>query len=711
MARREKNVERFRFSIRAADGCLPLPGYGKQSNYQLSGIQIMRINTFVAWLVAATVGLGSGLTAAAKDKAPGEKKLDNATCLSCHDAKKGKLEVPAADGKKRALYQIKPDKLSKSVHAKLDCVTCHKDIIDNVSPHKRVPDTKEADCIECHTANWENAKKEGKDKEKARLGVVVQNIEAYKKSLHAKQNKDDPTQVNANCNGCHNVHEFHVPKVGTPERAQWRMEIPELCGTCHAEHLEEWGESIHGIQVKEKKNTNAAVCSDCHTSHDIVGSSSDKAKLTITASCGDCHKEAYESYKATYHGQVNRLGYTYTAKCFDCHGSHAIQPSKDPRAKMNESNRLKTCQKCHSGKKDLPLATAGFLSFSPHGNSHDFFRYPHIWLTTKAMIALLIGVFSFFWLHCGLWWYREYADRKAHKPTWHIRTKDLPPDLKVEERRTDISHKHVLRFGPMWRIAHLLFALSVMTLVLTGMAALFPETVWAKAVVNVFGGPHATGHIHRFAAFTMLGIFAIHLVAVTINLGRNWENFKFFGPESLVPNVKDGQDMIGMFKWFFDMGPRPAIERWSYWEKFDYWAVFWGMAIIGGSGVTLAFPHVVAAYLPGWLFNVAMVVHGEEALLAAVFLFTVHFLNNHFRPDKLPPPDVVMFTGTQSLHEFKHEHAAQYKRLVETGQLEKYLVDAPSASFTLASKILGVVLLVFGLTLLVLIGIGFFGGH
>jgi cytochrome b subunit of formate dehydrogenase len=209
----------------------------------------------------------------------------------------------------------------------------------------------------------------------------------------------------------------------------------------------------------------------------------------------------------------------------------------------------------------------------------------------------------------------------------------------------------------------------------------------------------------------MLGIFFLHLVAVVINIGRNWKDFKFFGPDSFVPNMKDLDDIIGMFKWFLGQAPRPAIERWAYWEKFDYWAVFWGMAIIGGSGMTLAFPAVVASVLPGWLFNIAMVVHGEEAFLAAVFLFTVHFFNNHFRPDKLPPPDVVMFTGTQSLDEFKHEHAAQYKRLVETGELEKYLVEAPSAPFTLGARILGLVLLAAGLSLLVLVGIGFFGGH
>ncbi|MEQ1515727.1 MAG: cytochrome C, partial [Usitatibacteraceae bacterium] len=102
------------------------------------------------------------------------------------------------------------------------------------------------------------------------------------------------------------------------------------------------------------------------------------------------------------------------------------------------------------------------------------------------------------------------------------------------------------------------------------------------------------------------------------------------------------------------------------------------------------------------------IVHGEEAFLAAVFLFTVHFFNNHFRPDKLPPPDIVMFTGTQSLDEFRREHPAQYQRLVDSGELEKHLVDGPSRPMTVGSKILGITLICMGLTLLALVGIGFF---
>ena len=269
--------------------------------------------------------------------------------------------------------------------------------------------------------------------------------------------------------------------------------------------------------------------------------------------------------------------------------------------------------------------------------------------------------------------------------------------------------KQIRRFGLIWRIAHLCFALSVMLLILTGMSVFYSETTWAPFIMQMFGGPKAAGIVHRTSAAIMLGIFFLHLIGVTTNIVRNWKTFKFFGPDSLVPNWQDILDIVRMFRWFLGKGPRPVFDRWTYWEKFDYWAVFWGMGIIGSSGMMLAFPNVTASFLPGWAFNVAMIVHGEEAFLAAVFLFTVHFFNNHFRPDKLPPPDVVMFTGSVPMDEFKREHTAQYNRLVQSGELEKHLVDTPPRALTLGSKILGLTLIAIGLTLLALVITGFVG--
>jgi cytochrome b subunit of formate dehydrogenase len=475
-------------------------------------------------------------------------------------------------------------------------------------------------------------------------------------------------------------------------RQEWRLSIPDRCGACHTKQRAEYATSVHGKEVLEKKNLYAAVCSDCHSTHDIDRPAEDPIKLAITANCGTCHAESLRTYTQTYHGKVSTLGYAHAAKCFDCHGGHTIERVSEPNSTVHVFRRLETCRKCHEG------ATAGFVTFEPHATTDDYARYPYVWIAYHFMVALLVGVFLFFWTHTALWFYREYRDRKEGKTRPHVQM----------DGSMARQGKQYQRFGPVWRLAHLVFAVSVMTLVLTGMTVFFADTHWAKAVAALFGGPKVTAIVHRTAAAIMLGIFAVHLVDLLGRIARRWRTFRWFGPTSLVPTWQDLKDIVAMFAWFFGRRPRPQFERWTYWEKFDYWAVFWGMAIIGGSGMMLAFPVATATVLPGWMFNVATIVHGEEAVLAAVFLFTVHFFNNHFRPDKFPL-DIVMFTGAMPLEEFRREHALEYQRLVASGELDKHLVDAPSQSMTLGSRILGFALIAIGLLLLVLVVLGFVG--
>jgi len=618
-----------------------------------------------------------------KGAGPAAEKPDNAVCLACH-GNEG-FAAPGADGKTRQLHVTK-DKFENSVHGKRLCVECHKDITE--IPHQNIGQHK-VSCVQCHEALWAAAQKENKTQEFATLGVVVKQIDRYMKSIHARPNREDQSRTNATCYNCHDAH--YVYPTGSTVRAEWRLSIPNVCGKCHSKERDEYVKSVHGDEVMWKANPKAAICSDCHTTHDIDDPGMASTRLVITKNCGTCHQENLKSYMGTYHGQVNTLGYAYTAKCFDCHGSHGIQRAHDPNSMVHPNNRLKTCQKCH---KD---ATEGFVTFDPHGNTHDFNRYPYMWIAAKFMIGLLAAVFAFFWTSMALWFYRELKDRREGKTMPHVLTDGLPQE----------QGKYYQRFGPVWRIAHLVFAMSVMMLVLTGTAVLFADTAWAKFIMSAFGGPKVTAIVHRTSAVIMLGIFFVHLVYMALRVIPKWQLSDWFGPNSLVPRWQDFKDLIAMFKWFFGQAPRPVFDRWTYWEKFDYWAVFWGMAIIGGSGLTLWFKSAAAAVLPGWVFNVATLVHGEEAILAAVFLFTVHFFNNHFRPDKYPPPDIVMFTGAVPLEEFKRERALEYRRLLETGQLEKRLVDAPSRPMTLGSKILGITLIIFGLTLLTLVLIGF----
>ncbi len=664
----------------------------------------MRSSKLAACLVAVAVLVAASLTgvAAAATPSAGDAPTDlsNASCLSCHDGKKKKIEVRRADGEMRALHQVDPAKFGKGVHASLECVSCHREINDSAAPHSKSLGEKRPDCASCHLEIAKNPTNFKTARERRMMRIVAENIEAYSASSHARPEGSIPGKVNASCSDCHNTHTFDVPPRDSPARAEFRLGVSDMCGTCHDAHLDEWAESVHGREVKEKQNPKSANCADCHTAHSVGKPRSSAVKLAITESCGNCHEDAYKSYRATYHGQVATLGYSHTAKCFDCHSSHDIEPSTNPVARMHLDNRLKACQKCHSGDKDIPLATAGFVSYSPHA-SNDFAKYPQIWIANFIMVNLLVGTFGFFWLHTILWFFREYKERRKRATQPHVRV-DVLPDVPA-----GLQGKHFRRFSRTWRIAHLLFAISLMLLTLTGISLFYPEAPWAKPLINLLGGPQVAGTMHRVFAVIFAGVFFWHIVYVGLKIGRDWKNFKVFGPTSLIPGLQDLKDIVAMFKWFFGLGPRPVFDRWTYWEKFDYWAPFWGVTIIGVSGLMLWVPHFTAQYLPGWVFNVATIFHSEEAFLAVVFLFTVHFFNNHFRPDKFPL-DIVMFTGTFTLEEFKHEHPLEYKRLSESGELEKHLVDPPSGTMVKASKLLGFVLIVCGLSLLTMVGIGFF---
>ena len=282
----------------------------------------MRTSYLGKWIVAATFCLTGTMAAlpataaAAKEAAQAPLSLDNSICESCHSGKHGKLDVAGADGAKRALRAVDPDKFGKSVHAKLQCLACHSNITELTVPHKKGP-TKAPDCAQCHQDLWEKAKAAGTNGKTSRLETVARNIEAYKKSFHAGEDKNHPGQPKAVCTQCHDTHAFAVPAdKNSPEYATWRSQIPKLCGeACHEEQLDAYKESVHGKAVLEKGNVKAANCTSCHTTHEITNTSLVSFKLLNNEECGNCHKERLKSYRDTYHGQVTKLGYAETAKC------------------------------------------------------------------------------------------------------------------------------------------------------------------------------------------------------------------------------------------------------------------------------------------------------------------------------------------------------------------------------------------------------------
>lgn len=251
-------------------------------------------------------------------------------------------------------------------------------------------------------------------------------------------------------------------------------------------------------------------------------------------------------------------------------------------------------------------------------------------------------------------------------------------------------------------------AVSFLGLVISGMPLKYSNAPWATWLMKLLGGYHSAGLVHRFCAVITFGYFAAHVAYAVHNIAVVKKfNFDIFGPDSMVPGIKDILDIYHRIKWFLGMGPAPELDRWTYWEKFDYWAVFWGVGMIGVSGLFLWFPEFFGRFLPGWAFNVATIIHSDEALLAAGFIFTIHFFNTHLRPEKFPM-DLVIFTGSIDAEEFKLERPLEYKRLKEAGGYEALMTSAPSNKIVCAGAVFGFIAVLTGLILLVLIILGQF---
>lgn len=214
----------------------------------------------------------------------------------------------------------------------------------------------------------------------------------------------------------------------------------------------------------------------------------------------------------------------------------------------------------------------------------------------------------------------------------------------------------VWRFNRVHRWLHAVMMVSFFVLVLTGLPLRFACAPWAEPLIRLWGGVETAGLLHRIAGAVTFGYFLANLIYIVVALVRDpdWKRH-LWGSDSLVPQPRDVVDFYRQWKWFLGLGPRPQFGRYSYMEKLDYLAVFWGVAIIGTSGLFLWFPEFFARYLPGWAFNVATVVHADEAILATLFIFTIHFFNVHLRPEKFPI-DAVMFTGRATMGYMEEEH-------------------------------------------------------
>jgi len=254
----------------------------------------------------------------------------------------------------------------------------------------------------------------------------------------------------------------------------------------------------------------------------------------------------------------------------------------------------------------------------------------------------------------------------------------------------------VWRFTLTHRVFHALVILTFYTLVLTGVPLRYAEAPFSEFLMRLWGGVERAGFIHRTAAAVMVA-YSIHFMVLIILKIYRAEDRKrlLWGSDSMVPHPQDVKDFLSMWRWFFTGKHRPRFGRYGYLEKLDFIGEVWGFFIIGGSGIILWFPEFFGRWLPGWWFNVATVFHGYEALIAAGFIFMVHFFNVHLRPDKFPL-DAVMFHGRATMDYMLEEHPLMEGDLAALRDAEISHVPVLDAPAPPPSPWMSVVAAVFG---------------
>ncbi|MBI4871637.1 MAG: hypothetical protein HY814_08715 [Candidatus Riflebacteria bacterium] len=606
-------------------------------------------------------------------------------CAQCHTGLTPSNLRPCVTVTKKVdcaiCHSLQVDEFKASIHGKLlaksnpnapSCVECHgthgvlgKTQAQSPTFPTRVP----ALCARCH--------REGEKATRQYKGTEHDITSHYVESIHGKGLLSSGLVVTAMCSSCHTAH--GALPASDPASTVSTDKVAQTCARCHHGVYEKYMASVHGPRPGDKPDRVKPVCSTCHSAHTIKRTDFGNFKLEIMARCGQCHRDVAATYFDTYHGKVSKLGYAKTAKCHDCHGSHNVLPVGDPRSTLSHNHIVDTCRKCHEG------ATRQFAGYLTHSTHHDPHKYPLVFWTFWSMTGLLVGTFTVFGLHTLLWLPRALEARRRRPPGGH-----------------DPSAPQVVRFRPLERALHATMIVSFITLAFTGMMLKFSYTGWAATVARFLGGFESAGLIHRAAALLMFALFATHLWDVLRNKlpAAGGLRSLLFGPDTMLFTLRDAKEAVATVLWYVGQGPRPSYGRWTYWEKFDYFAVFWGIAIIGSTGLSLWFPEAVTLLLPGWILNVATIIHSDEALLAVGFIFTIHFFNTHFRPDKFPM-DMVIFTGSVPAEELEHDRPDEYRDLQASGGLQSRLGPPPSPQFVFWARVFGTVALLAGLSLVV----------
>jgi cytochrome b subunit of formate dehydrogenase len=619
------------------------------------------------------------LTAAAAQQSSSKKsskgaaaaaKMSNDDCLACHNDP----TLTKEENGKQISLGVDDKKFKASVHSVFSCTDCHTDV--KSAPHETTP-SKPA-CATCHADQQT----------------------AYDHGVHAKAAAAGNTNV-AKCQDCHGgVHEI-LPSTD-PKSKVARTNIPATCGACHGQKFvmasggmtaaafNSYQESVHGKAVAAGSEK-AAVCTDCHGEHDILGAGDPKSpinKFNVPATCAKCHADVKTQYMQSIHGEAIQRGNWQAPVCTDCHGIHTIKAPKDANSSVASANVKDTCGSCHSGVRlsdefGVPGGRVASYMASYHGMASE------VGSSTVANCASCHGVHNILpssdprstinhanlaktcgQCHPGA--NDKFITTKVHLDATSkadVGSKIIGMIKKfylwmifaviggmvlhnlIVFRKKMILHRIgqpriLFRMTLAQRIQHLTLLTSFFTLVLTGFALRYPNSWLAVIFVNEI----VRSYIHRIAGVVLIGVSLYHVWYLITNPdGRQLL-------KDMLPDWKDVTDARDAFRFYLGYSDkRPMFGRFTYAEKMEYWALVWGMFVMATTGLMAWFKVGVGGRVPGWWVDVAITIHWYEAVLATLAIIVWHLYGVIFDPDAYPM-NWAWFDGRMSIEHYEHEH-------------------------------------------------------
>jgi formate dehydrogenase gamma subunit len=538
--------------------------------------------------------------------------------MDCHADKT--LTTTNAAGKETSLF-VDLAKLGASVHRTNSCVSCHSDIgLKHPDDNIRV---EPANCTGCHSAQ----------------------AESYSASVHGIALKAGRAD-SATCSDCHDGHTVLPP--ASPESPLHFSKLAQTCGACHDQIAQEVAQSVHGKAVAAG-HRDAPTCTDCHSEHKIEALTASSPLKVSTEVCSKCHAserlntkyklppDRVKTFFESYHGLAAQYGSTTAANCSSCHGYHRVLPSSDPASTIHKDHLVQTCGKCHPG------ATANFAQSKVHVDAASEKASSDLggkinWWVRRVYLGLIGLVIGSMLLHNLL----AFAKK-----------------IRARYQAADLS---IIRMSLSQRWQHFVLGLSFVVLAVTGFALKFPESWLAKLLGS---NEMFRSWAHRIAGIVLLLVGLYHLIYLSVTReGRQLLR-------DFLPVKKDLKDLTQNARYLAGTSKlKPRFARFGYAEKMEYWAVIWGIIIMGATGLALWFKLDATKFLPRWVLDVALTIHFYEAILACLAIVVWHFYHVIFDPD-VYPINWACWNGKVSNHWQEEEHPLEEAEAVTVQSGEK----------------------------------------